>query len=229
MAKKGKNYRNLSESIDSNREYSVAEAVELIKKSKIKFDQTVEVHMKLGVDPRHSDQQVRGNVVLPHGTGKDVKILVFAKGALEEKAKDAGATYVGAEELGDLIQGGWLDFDAVVATPDMMPLIGRLARILGPRGLMPSPKAGTVTPNVTDIIKELKAGKISYRIDKGSNVHAPIGKLSFDSEKLEENFMSFLESVRKAKPVVAKGQYIRSLAITATMTPAVKLDMGLTR
>lgn len=229
MAKKGKNYRELADAIDSNKEYSVAEAVELIKKSKIKFDQTVEVHMKLGVDPRHSDQQVRGNVVLPHGTGKDVKVLVFAKGALEEKAKEAGADYVGAEEFGEKIQGGWLDFDAVVATPDMMPLIGRLARILGPRGLMPSPKAGTVTPNVGEIVKELKAGKISYRVDKGSNVHAPIGKLSFDSDKLEENFSAFLESVRKAKPVVAKGQYIRSLAITGTMTPAVKLDMGLTR
>jgi len=229
MAKKGKNYRDLAEQIDSNKEYSVAEAVELIKKSKIKFDQTVEVHMKLGVDPRHSDQQVRGNVVLPHGTGKDVKVIVFAKGALEEKAKEAGADFVGAEELAEKIQGGWLDFDSVVATPDMMPLIGRLARILGPRGLMPSPKAGTVTPNVTEIIKELKAGKISYRVDKGSNVHAPIGKLSFEDSKLEENFMSFLESVRKAKPVAAKGQYIRSLAITATMTPSVKLDMGLTR
>lgn len=229
MAKKGKNYRELADAIDSNKEYSVAEAVELIKKSKIKFDQTVEVHMKLGVDPRHSDQQVRGNVVLPHGTGKDVKVLVFAKGALEEKAKEAGADYVGAEEFGEKIQGGWLDFDAVVATPDMMPLIGRLARILGPRGLMPSPKAGTVTPNVGEIVKELKAGKISYRVDKGSNVHAPIGKLSFDSDKLEENFSAFLESVRKAKPVVAKGQYIRSLAITGTMTPSVKLDMGLTR
>lgn len=229
MAKKGKLYRELADQIDSNKEYSVAEAVELIKQSKIKFDQTVEVHMKLGVDPRHSDQQVRGNVVLPHGTGKDVKVLVFAKGALEEKAKEAGADYVGAEEYGEKIQGGWLDFDAVVATPDMMPLIGRLARILGPRGLMPSPKAGTVTPNVGEIVKELKAGKISYRVDKGSNVHAPIGKLSFESDKLEENFTAFLESVRKAKPVVAKGQYIRSLAITATMTPAVKLDMGLTR
>lgn len=229
MAKKGKLYRELADQIDSSKEYSVAEAVELIKQSKIKFDQTVEVHMKLGVDPRHSDQQVRGNVVLPHGTGKDVKVLVFAKGALEEKAKEAGADYVGAEEYGEKIQGGWLDFDAVVATPDMMPLIGRLARILGPRGLMPSPKAGTVTPNVGEIVKELKAGKISYRVDKGSNVHAPIGKLSFESDKLEENFTAFLESVRKAKPVVAKGQYIRSLAITATMTPAVKLDMGLTR
>jgi len=229
MAKKGKIYRDLAEKIESGKEYSVSEAVALIKQSKIKFDQTVEVHMKLGVDPRHSDQQVRGNVVLPHGTGKNVRVIVFAKGALEDKAKDAGANEVGAEELAEKIQSGWLDFDAVVATPDMMPLIGRLARILGPRGLMPSPKAGTVTPNVAEIVKELKAGKISYRVDKGSNVHAPIGKLSFESDKLEANFSAFLESVRKAKPVAAKGQYIRSLAITATMTPSVKLDMGLTR
>lgn len=229
MANKSKNYREIADQIVVGTEYSPAEAISMIKKSKIKFDQTVEVHMKLGVDPRHADQQVRGNVVLPHGTGKDVKILVFAKGALEEKAREAGADYVGAEEMGEKIQGGWLDFDAVVATPDMMPLIGRLARILGPRGLMPSPKAGTVTPNVAEIVKELKAGKISYRVDKGSNVHAPIGKLSFDDSKLEENFSVFLESVIKAKPVAAKGTYIRSLVLTATMTPSVKLDMGLTR
>jgi large subunit ribosomal protein L1 len=166
---------------------------------------------------------------LPHGTGKEVKVLVFAKGALEEQAKEAGADFVGAEELGEKIKEGWLGFDAIVASPDMMPLVGRLARILGPRGLMPTPKAGTVTPNVGAIVKSLKAGQISYRIDKGANVHAPVGKLSFEADKLQENISTVIESVVKAKPQSSKGTYVKSMTLTATMTPGVKLDLNLTR
>lgn len=227
--KRGKNYKALQELLDNSKSYSIPEAIAILGQSKIKFDQTVEVHMNLGVDPRHSDQVVRGNVALPNGTGKDVKVLVFAKGANVEAAKEAGAFKVGAEDLVEEIQGGWLDFDVVVATPDTMPIIGRLARILGPRGLMPSPKNGTVTPNVTKVINELKAGKISYRVDKGSNVHAPVGKLSFEPAKLAENIESFLENVKKARPASSKGVYIKSLTLTATHTPAISLDMALTR
>ena len=227
--KRGKQYRNVAGLIEAGRQYSVSEAVEILKKRECKFDQTVEIHMNLGVDPKHSDQVVRGTVVLPHGTGRTVRVLVFAKGELENQAKAAGADYVGAEELGEKIQGGWFDFDAVVATPDMMPLVGRLARILGPRGLMPSPKNGTVTAAPANVVKELKAGKISYRVDKGANVHAPVGKLSFATEALSENVMSVVESVRRARPASAKGVYIKSLVLTATMAPAVPLDMSLTR
>ena len=227
--KHGKKYRSVSALIEPGRQYSIEDAVSLLKKCDRKFDQTVEVHMNLGVDPKYSDQAVRGTVVLPHGTGRDVRVLVFAKGELEAQAKEAGADYVGAEELGEKIQGGWLDFDAIVATPDMMPLVGRLARVLGPRGLMPSPKNGTVTATPAAVIKELKAGKISYRIDKGANVHAPVGKLSFDSAKLADNVMAFIDSVRRAKPATAKGVYIKSLVITATMAPGIPLDMSLTR
>lgn len=227
--KHGKKYRSVSALIEPGRQYSIEDAVSLLKKCDRKFDQTVEVHMNLGVDPKYSDQAVRGTVVLPHGTGRDVRVLVFAKGELEAQAKEAGADYVGAEELGEKIQGGWLDFDAIVATPDMMPLVGRLARVLGPRGLMPSPKNGTVTATPAAVIKELKAGKISYRIDKGANVHAPVGKLSFDSAKLADNVMAFIDSVRRAKPATAKGVYIKSLVISATMAPGIPLDMSLTR
>ena len=227
--KRGKQYRNVAGLIEAGRQYSVSEAVEILKKRECKFDQTVEIHMNLGVDPKHSDQVVRGTVVLPHGTGRTVRVLVFAKGELENQAKAAGADYVGAEELGEKIQGGWFDFDAVVATPDMMPLVGRLARILGPRGLMPSPKNGTVTAAPANVVKELKAGKISYRVDKGANVHAPVGKLSFATDALAENVMSVVESVRRARPASAKGVYIKSLVLTATMAPAVPLDMSLTR
>jgi len=227
--KRGKNYKALQEILDNSKSYSIPEAIAILGQSKIKFDQTVEVHMNLGVDPRHSDQVVRGNVALPNGTGKDVKVLVFAKGANVEAAKEAGAFRVGAEDLVEEIQAGWLDFDVVVATPDTMPIIGRLARILGPRGLMPSPKNGTVTPNVTKVINELKAGKISYRVDKGSNVHAPVGKLSFEAGKLAENIESFLENVKKGRPASSKGTFIKSLTLTATHTPAIPLDMALTR
>jgi large subunit ribosomal protein L1 len=226
---KSKNYKSLADQIDNNKAYAIQDALNILGQSQIKFDQTLEIHMNLGVDPRHSDQVVRGNVVLPNGTGKNIRVLVFAKGEQAEKAKAAGAEFVGDSEFSEKIQGGWLDFDAVVATPDMMPVIGRLARILGPRGLMPSPKNGQVTADVERVINELKAGKVSYRIDKGSNVHAPVGKLSFDKTKLEENIVAFIESVRKAKPAVAKGTYFKSLSLSATMTPSVKLDMGLTR
>ena len=227
--KRGKNYRNVADKIEAGKEYPLSEAVDILSSSKLKFDQTVEIHFNLGVDPRHSDQVVRGNVALPHGTGKEVKVLVFAKGALEEQAKEAGADFVGAEELGEKIKEGWLGFDAIVASPDMMPLVGRLARILGPRGLMPTPKAGTVTPNVGAIVKSLKAGQISYRSDKGANVHAPVGKLSFEADKLQENISTVIESVVKAKPQSSKGTYVKSMTLTATMTPGVKLDLNLTR
>lgn len=228
--KRGKKYNSLNELITHSKEYEIQDALDLLKKSVVKFNQTVEIHMNLGVDPKHSDQVVRGNVVLPHGTGKTIRVLVFAKGDNERLAKEAGADYVGGDDYGEkILKDSWLDFDAVVATPDMMPLIGKLARILGPRGLMPSPKAGTVTTNVAQVVKELKAGKISYRVDKGANVHAPVGKLSFTNEQLKENIVSLLDSVKKAKPSSSKGTYIKSFYISATMTPSVKLTMALTR
>lgn len=227
--KRSKNYRALEAKIEKGRNYSIVDALAVLRDTPIKFDQSVEIHMNLGVDPRHSDQVVRGNVVLPNGTGKQVRVLVFAKGANAEAANAAGAEFVGAEELGEKVQGGCLDFDAVVATPDMMPLLGKLARILGPRGLMPSPKNGTVTTNVAQVVQELKAGKVSYRVDKGANVHAGVGKMSFSNEQLAENILAFIDSVRKAKPQTSKGTYIKSLTIAATMTPGISLDMGLTR
>ncbi len=223
--KRSKAYRAIAEKIDREKEYALEAALLLLKEhSKAKFDQSIEVHMRLGVDPRHSDQQVRGNVVLPHGTGKNVRVLVFAKGELEKAAQTAGAEFVGAEELVTKIQGGWLDFDQVVATPDMMPMVGRVARVLGPRGLMPSPKAGTVTMNVAQVVKELKAGKIAYRVDKGGNVHAPVGKLSFTSEQLTENARTLIESVVKAKPASSKGTYVRGITVAATMSPGLKIE-----
>ncbi len=228
--KRSKNYRGLAEKIQPGTEYELGQAVQLLRdNNKFKFDPTLEVHMHLGVDPKHSDQVVRGNVVLPHGTGKKVRILVFAKGELEKAAQQAGADYVGAEEMVKKIQEGWMDFDAVVATPDMMPLVGRIARVLGPRGLMPSPKAGTVTVNVAQVIKELKSGKISYRVDKGSNVHAPLGKLSFSVDQLKENAMVVIDSVVKAKPSTAKGVYVRSITLAGTMTPGVRVDRSLVK
>ena len=195
----------------------------------MKFDQTVEVHFNLGVDPKHSDQVVRGTVVLPHGTGRQVRVLVFCKDNNIEVAKNAGADYAGGADLVQKIQEGWLEFDSVVATPDMMPVISKVARVLGPRGMMPSPKAGTVTVNVAQTVKELKAGKIQYRVDKGANVHAPVGKLSFSVEQLAENAKTVIDSVVKNKPQSSKGTYIKSLTLTATMAPGIKLDMALTR
>ena len=226
---RGKKYRKVIEGVDQKVELPLEDAIKILKKSDIKFDQTVEIHMNLGVDPKHSDQVVRGTVVLPNGTGKKVRILVFCKDNNLQVARDSGAEFVGGDDLAQKIIGGWLDFDAVVATPDMMPVIGKVAKILGPRGLMPSPKAGTVTPNVANVIKELKAGKIQYRVDKGANVHAPVGKLSFTVEAIRDNILAVLDSVKKAKPQTSKGIYIKSFTVTATMTPSIKLDMALTR
>ncbi|NLB88798.1 MAG: 50S ribosomal protein L1, partial [Syntrophomonadaceae bacterium] len=189
-----------------------------------KFDETVEVHVKLGVDPRHADQQVRGTVSLPHGTGKTRRVLVFAKGDKAKEAEAAGADYVGAEDLAEKIQGGWFDFEVAVATPDMMGVVGKLGKILGPRGLMPNPKAGTVTFDIERTIAELKAGRIEYRTDKNANVHVPIGKVSFENDKLQENLATFAEALIKAKPAAAKGQYIRSATICSTMGPGIKLN-----
>ena len=226
---RGKKYKKVAEGIDRNKAYGLAEAIEILKKSEVKFDQTVEVHFNLGVDPKHSDQVVRGTVVLPHGTGRQVRVLVFCKDNNIEVAKNAGADYAGGADLVQKIQEGWLDFDSVVATPDMMPVISKVARVLGPRGMMPSPKAGTVTVNVAQTVKELKAGKIQYRVDKGANVHAPVGKLSFSVDQLVENAKTVIDSVVKNKPQSSKGTYIKSLTLTATMAPGIKLDMALTR
>ena len=223
--KRSRNYLSILEKLEHGREYGLSEAIRILKENgTYKLDPTLEVHMNLGVDPRHSDQVVRGNVVLPHGTGRTVRVLVLAKGELEKAATAAGADHVGAEEIVTKIQEGWLDFDAVVATPDMMPLVGRVARVLGPRGLMPSPKAGTVTTNVAQIVKELKAGKISYRVDKGANVHGPVGKISFTLDQLKENASVFIDSVIKAKPATAKGVYVKSITLAGTMTPGIRID-----
>ena len=228
--KRSKNYRSIAEKIQPGKEYPLNEAIQILKgNGSYKADFSLEVHMNLGVDPRHSDQVVRGNVALPHGTGKKVRILVFAKGELEKAASQAGADFVGAEELVQKILEGWMDFDAVVASPDMMPLVGKVARVLGPRGLMPSPKAGTVTVNVAQVIKELKAGKISYRVDKGSNIHAPVGKLSFTLAQLKENAEMLIDSVAKAKPSTAKGVYVKSITIAGTMTPGVRVDRSMVK
>ena len=228
--KKSKNYRSLAEKIDRSKEYPISEAVTILKGGiKTKFDSSLEVHMNLGVDPKYSEQVVRGNVVLPHGTGKKVRVLVFCKGELEKAATAAGADYVGAEELVTKIQGGWMDFDQVIATPDMMPLVGRIARVLGPRGLMPSPKAGTVTMNVAQVIKELKAGKIAFRVDKGGNVHAPVGKISFSADQLVENAKVLIDTVVKAKPPTSKGVYVRSITLAGTMSPGVRVDKAVAR
>ena len=212
--------------VDRTKLYDPAEALDLtIKTSKAKFDETVEAHVRLGVDSRHADQQVRGAVVLPNGTGKSVRVLVFAKGDNVKLAEEAGAEYVGAEELVAKIQGeGWMDFDVVIATPDMMGVVGRLGKVLGPRGLMPNPKAGTVTPDVARAVTEAKAGKIEYRLDKTNIIHCPIGKASFGVEKLQENFDTLMNAIAKAKPASAKGQYIKSCVVTSTMGPGVKVN-----
>lgn len=229
MVKRGKKYRALVSSFDVKAFYGLDDAVNILKKSQFKFDQTVELHFNLGVDPKHSDQMVRGTVALPHGTGRKVRILAFCKEDLQKAAIEAGADFVGGDDMVQKIIGGWLEFDAVVATPDMMGVLGKVAKVLGPRGLMPSPKAGTVSPNLAQIIKELKAGKIQYRVDKGANVHTPVGKLSFSGEQLRENILSVIDSVKKNKPQTSKGVYIKNLTLTATMTPSVRLDMALTR
>ena len=223
---RGKNYKESAKLIDKQAQYEPQEAFELITKTaKAKFDETVELHVKLGVDSRHADQQVRGAIVLPNGTGKTRKVLVFAKDAKVDEAKAAGADYVGGMELVEKItKENWFDFDVVVASPDMMGIVGRLGKVLGPKGLMPSPKAGTVTPNVAAAVKEIKAGKIEYRLDKTNIIHCPIGKVSFGAEKLTENLNTLLGAVVKAKPAAAKGQYIRSCVVASTMGPGVKVN-----
>ncbi len=226
MGKMGKNYIESAKLVDRSALYTPSEAMELaIKTSKAKFDETIEVHVRLGVDPRHADQQVRGAVVLPNGTGKTVRVLVFAKGDKAKEAQAAGADYVGAEELVDKIQKeNWFDFDVVVATPDMMGVVGRLGRVLGPKGLMPNPKSGTVTFDVTRALADIKAGKVEYRVDKTAIVHVGVGKKSFGTEKLMENFHTLMEAVVKAKPAAAKGQYIKSVTVASTMGPGVKIN-----
>lgn len=226
MPKRGKNYKAAVAGYDKQTLFDTKEAFEVLDKfPKAKFDETVEVHIKLGVDSRHADQQVRGAIVLPHGTGKTKKVLVFAKGEKAKEAEAAGADYVGAEELAQKIQTeNWFDFDVVVATPDMMGVVGRLGKILGPKGLMPNPKSGTVTMNVATALEEIKAGKVEYRLDKTNIIHTPIGKVSFGPEKLVDNFNALIEAVVKAKPSAAKGQYLRSVTISATMSPGVKLN-----
>ncbi len=223
---KGKKYLESAKLIDKAKLYETVEALDMVcKTSKAKFDETVEVHIKLGVDSRHADQQVRGAVVLPHGTGKTVRTLVFAKGDHAKAAEDAGADYVGAEDMvAKITSENWFDFDVVIATPDMMGVIGRLGKVLGPKGLMPNPKAGTVTMDVAKAVAEAKAGKIEYRLDKQNIIHCPIGKASFGSEKLAENFDTLMGAVVKAKPAAAKGQYIRSCAVASTMGPGVKVN-----
>ena len=218
--KHGKKYVDAAKLVDKSKLYEPGEALEtVIKTSTAKFDETVELHVKLGVDSRHADQQVRGAVVLPNGTGKNVRVLAICKGANEELAKEAGADFVGAEDMTQKIQQeNWMDFDVLITTPDCMGLVGRLGRILGPRGLMPNPKAGTVTPDIAKAVKEAKAGKIEYRLDKTNIIHCPIGKVSFGAEKLGENFDTLMEAIVKAKPAAAKGQYIRSVAIVSTLS-----------
>ena len=224
--KKGKRYVESAKLVDRTNLYDVEEAVSIIKKTaNAKFDETIEAHIKLGVDGRHADQQVRGAVVLPHGTGKKVRVLVFAKGDKVEEAQAAGADFVGGQELVPKIQNeGWLDFDVVVATPDMMGVVGRLGRVLGPKGLMPNPKAGTVTMDVTKAVNDIKAGKIEYRLDKTDIIHVPVGKASFTEEQLADNFHTLMGAIVKAKPAAAKGQYLRSVTITSTMGPGIKLN-----
>lgn len=221
----GKRYIAAQAKVEVDKQYSIEEAFKILPETKCaSFDETVELSGRLGVDPRHADQQVRGTVLLPNGTGKTVRVLVFAKGEKENEAKEAGADYVGAEELVEKIQKGWLEFDSVVATPDIMGEVSKLGRVLGPRGLMPNPKLGTVTFDVKKAVQELKAGKVEFRVDKTANLHVPIGKASFGTEKLRENFTALMESIVKAKPSASKGTYLKSLSVCTTMGPGIKLD-----
>jgi large subunit ribosomal protein L1 len=224
--KHGKKYVDSAKLVDRTKLYDTAEAFDtIVKTAKAKFDETIEIHVRLGVDGRHADQQVRGAIVLPNGTGKNVKVLAICKGANEDLAKEAGADFVGAEDMTQKIQqDNWMDFDVLITTPDCMGLVGRLGKILGPRGLMPNPKAGTVTPDIARAVKEAKAGKIEYRLDKTNIIHCPIGKASFGAEKLQENFDALMEAIIKAKPAAAKGQYIKSCAVTSTMGPSVRIS-----
>jgi len=223
--KQGKKYQDSAKLIDNLKQYDPEEAIALVKQTaKAKFDETIEISVRLGVDPRHADQQVRGTVVLPNGTGKTQTVLVFAKGAKADEALAAGADFVGAEDMVAKIQGGWFDFDVCVATPDMMGLVGRLGRVLGPKGLMPNPKTGTVTMDLTKAIADIKAGKVEYRVDKTAIIHCPVGKASFEEDKLGENLRVLMEAIIKAKPAAAKGTYIRSAVLSSTMGPGIKLN-----
>ena len=224
--KKGKRYEEAAKLVDSSKLYEVKEAFDVIEKMpKTKFDETVELHVKLGVDSKHADQQVRGTVVLPHGTGKSLRVLVFAKGDKAKEAEAAGADFVGAEELVPKIEKeNWFDYDVIVATPDMMGVIGRLGKVLGPKGLMPNPKSGTVTMDVTKAVAEIKSGKVEYRLDKTNIIHLGIGKVSFGTEKLQENYQTIIDAIIKAKPAAAKGQYIKSVALTTTMGPSLYIN-----
>lgn len=223
--KQSKRYKDAVKDLDLTKIYSLSEGVELLKKvSPVKFDETFEVALKMGVDPRKADQQVRSSILLPHGTGKDVKVLVFAKGEKAKEAEEAGADYVGGDELAEKIKEGWSDFNQVIATPDMMRVVGRLGKILGPRGLMPAPKAGTVTTEVARTVKEVKAGRVEFKVDKSSNIHSIFGKMSFTSEHLVNNFKALLDAILKSKPAAMKGVYIKSISISTTMGPGLKLE-----
>ena len=224
--RKGKNYVESAKLVDRSKQYDVNEAIDtMLKTAKAKFDETVEIHIKLGVDSRHADQQVRGAIVLPHGTGKTTRVLVFAKGPKADEARAAGADYVGDMDMVEKIQKeNWFDFEVVIATPDMMGVVGRLGKVLGPKGLMPNPKAGTVTMNVEQAIKDSKAGRIEYRLDKTNIIHCPLGKVSFGAEKIEDNFNALMTAILKAKPAAAKGQYVRSCVVASTMGPGVKVN-----
>ncbi len=225
MAKRGKKYLEIAKLVETGKLYDVKEALELVTKTRTaKFVETVEVALRLGVDPRHADQQVRGTVVLPHGTGKTVKVLAITQGDNVQKALDAGADYAGAEDYIEKIQKGWFDFDVVIATPDMMPKLGKLGRILGTKGLMPNPKSGTVTPDVATAVSEFKKGKLAFRVDKLGSIHVPIGKADFAAEKIEENFNAFMQEIQRLKPAASKGQYLKTVAVSLTMGPGVKMD-----
>jgi large subunit ribosomal protein L1 len=227
MAKKGKKYQEASKLVDRSKSYDVKEAIALAKETaKANFDETVEVAFRLGVDPKKADQQIRGAMVLPHGTGKTQRVLVFAKGEKAKEAEAAGADYVGESDYINKINQGWFDFDVIVATPDMMAEVGKLGRVLGPKGLMPNPKTGTVTFEVANAVKEIKAGKVEYRVDKSANIHVPIGKISFDNDKLAENFEAITETIVKVKPQSAKGIYMRNVSVASTMGPGIKVDVS---
>jgi len=225
MSKHGKKFREAAKKVDPNARYSLSEAVNLVKATKVaKFDESVDVAVLLGVDPRQADQNIRGAVTLPHGTGKTVRVAVFAKGAKAKEAEEAGAEVVGAEDLATKIEGGFMAFDRVVAAPDMMAVVGKLGKVLGPRGLMPNPKVGTVTPDVAKAVRDLKGGKIEFKVDKTGTVHAPVGRASFAADKLQENLKTLFDSIMRAKPSSAKGQYVRKVTLSTTMGPGVKMD-----
>jgi len=228
--KRSKRYKEVLEKVDLERQHAPLEAVKQVKENaKAKFDETIEVHIKLGVDPRKADQQVRGTVVLPHGTGKSVKVAVFAQAEKAQEAKEAGADFVGAADLVEKVNGGWVDFDVAVATPDMMSSVGKLGKVLGPKGLMPSPKSGTVTFDVGKAVKDIKAGKIEYKLDKTGNIHVIIGKASFSVKDLVENYGALLDEINRAKPAAAKGKYLKNISVTSTMGPGIKVDSSKTR